>query len=93
MLCDETAREGPSDESPCCFEVSSIREISILLEIHHPNIVQCREVAAASVLRDVDESGSHMFGSRKDVMVVAGNSREQFFGQWTGDQSPENRSL
>ena len=27
------------------FPASSLREISILLEIHHPNIVQCREVA------------------------------------------------
>lgn len=35
------------------FPVSSIREISILLEIHHPNIVQCREVVVGNTLQHV----------------------------------------
>ena len=38
-------------------KVSSIREISLLLELNHPNVVQCREVVPRSVERKRGQNG------------------------------------
>ena len=35
------------------FPVSSIREISLLLELNHPNVVQCREVVLGNTMHHV----------------------------------------